>query len=204
MRSPCWVLTALLVPVIAFADPAGQAMRDAIRAYQAKDYPGFLGHMRKAHALEPSVPRVIYNLAAAEALGGSPDEAIKLLHRLAATGASFAIDKDDDFRALRSRADFQAEVRAMKANLAPRGRGEPAFTLRERELLTEGVAYDSKTRTFFVSSVRHRKIVAIDERGKQRDFITEAQDGIAGVFGMAVDPARRTLWASSTALPAVK
>src|SRR5437868_451231 len=201
MRSPCWVLTALLVPVIAFADPAGQAMRDAIRAYQAKDYPGFLGHMRKAHALEPSVPRVIYNLAAAEALGGSPDEAIKLLHRLAATGASFAIDKDDDFRALRGRADFQAEVRAMKANLAPRGRGEPAFTLRERELLTEGVAYDAKTRTFFVSSVRHRKIVAIDERGKQRDFLTEAQDGIAGVFGMAVDPARRTLWASSTALP---
>jgi sugar lactone lactonase YvrE len=89
----------------------------------------------------------------------------------------------------------------MQANRAPRGRAEPAFTLRERELLTEGVAYDAKTRTWFVSSVRHRKIVAVDERGVQRDFITEAQDGIAGVFGMAVDPARRVLWAASTVMP---
>jgi sugar lactone lactonase YvrE len=201
MRLPCWVLTALLAPVIALADPAAESQRAALRAYQAKDYAGFLEHMRDVAAREPDLPRQIYNLAAAEALGGSPDEAIKLLHRLTGTGASFAIDKDDDFRGLRSRADFQAEVRAMKANLAPRGRAEAGFTMRERELLTEGVAYDAKTRTFFVSSVRHRKIVAVDERGRQRDFITEAQDGIGGVFGIAVDAAHRTLWASSTALP---
>ena len=200
MRLPCWVLTALLVPVIALADSAGESQRAALRAYQAKDYAGFLKHMRDVAAREPDLPRQIYNLAAAEALGGSPDEAIKLLHRLTGTGASFAIDKDDDFRGLRGRPDFQAEVRAMKANLTPRGRAEAGFTLREHELLTEGVAYDARTRTFFVSSVRHRKIVAIDERGRQRDFITEGQDGIAGVFGMAVDPVHRTLWASSTAL----
>lgn len=201
MRLPRWVLTALLVPLIASGDPAADSQRAALRAYQAKDYPGFLRHMRDVHAREPDLPRQIYNLAAAEALAGSPEEAVKLLHRLTAMGLSFAIDRDDDFRALRGRADFQAEVRAMKANLAPRGRGEPAFTLRERELLTEGVAYDAATRTVFVSSVRHRKIVAIDERGRQRDFIAEGQDGVAGVFGMAVDPARRTLWAASTALP---
>jgi len=201
MRLPCWVLTALLAPVIALADPAAESQRAALRAYQAKDYAGFLKHMRDVTAREPDLPRQIYNLAAAEALAGSPDVAIKLLHRLTGTGASFAIDKDDDFRGLRSRADFQAEVRAMKANLTPRGRADAGFTLRERELLTEGVAYDARTRTFFVSSVRHRKIVAVDDRGRQRDFITEAQDGIGGVFGMAVDPVHRTLWASSTALP---
>jgi sugar lactone lactonase YvrE len=174
---------------------------EAVRAYQAKDYTRFLAHMRALHAREPAAPRVIYNLAAAEALAGSPDAAIERLRQLAGTGLSFAIDKDDDFRALRKRADFAAVARTMKANLAPRGRAEPAFALRERDLLTEGVAFDPDTRTWFVSSVRHRKIIAIDARGRQRDFITEGQDGIAGVFGMSIDRARHVLWAASTAVP---
>jgi sugar lactone lactonase YvrE len=190
-----------MLPVIARADPVPDDEHRAVLAHRAKDYPQFLVHMRALAAREPALPRVIYNLAAAEALAGSPDEAVRLLQRLSATGLSFAIDKDDDFRGLRTRADFQVQARAMKANLAPRGRAEPAFTLRERELLTEGVAYDPETRTWFVSSVRHRKIIAVDAQGRQRDFIGEAQDGIAGVFGMTVDRTRRVLWAASTAVP---
>ncbi|HEX3757521.1 MAG TPA: SMP-30/gluconolactonase/LRE family protein [Kofleriaceae bacterium] len=183
------------------AEPAADPEREAFRAYRAKDYAGFLSHMRVAYAREPSLPQSIYNLAAAEALAGSPDEAVRLLARLATTGVGFPIEADDKFRGLRERVDFQAEVQAMKANRAPHGRAEPAFALRERDLLTEGVAYDPRTRSFFVSSVRHRKIVAIDERGRQRDFVAEGQDGLFGVFGMAVDPARRMLWAASTAVP---
>jgi len=202
MRVPRWVLTALvLLPLAALGDPAADAERDATRAYVVKDYKAFLARMRKLQASEPSLPRLIYNLAAAEALAGSPDEAVKLLHRLAGTGLAFAIDKDDDFRKLRARADFQAEVRAMKANREPHGSAEPAFTLDERDLLTEGVAYDPQTRTFFVSSIRHRKIIAIDDQGRQRDFVPEAKDGITGVFGMAVDPTRRVLWAATSPLP---
>src|SRR5262249_21357747 len=154
----------------------------AVRAYQAKDYPQFLAHMRALDARMPGLPRVMYNLAAAEALAGSPDDAVARLARLAATGLAFWIERDDDFRGLRDRADFQAVVRTMKANRAPRGRAEPAFTLRERDLLTEGVAYDPDTRTWFVSSVAHRKIVAIDASGRQRDFIPQARDGVFGVF----------------------
>jgi hypothetical protein len=205
MRTPRWVVIVLLVlPLLARAgasEPAADAEHQAVLAYRAKQYQTFLRHMREFAKYQPSLPRVIYNLAVAESLAGSADEAIKLLERLAATGLSFPIEKDDDFRALRPRADFQAQVRAMKANLAPRGRADAGFTMGERELLTEGVAYDPQTRTFYVSSVRHRKIIAIDEHGVQRDFITEGQDGIGGVFGMAVDAQRRVLWAASSRLP---
>lgn len=183
------------------AEPAADPEREAFQAYRDKDYAGFLSHMRVVYAREPGLPQSLYNLAAAEALAGSPDEAVRLLTRLAATGVGFAIEVDDKFRGLRARADFQAQVRAMKANRAPRGRAEPAFTLRERDLLTEGVAYDPRTRSWFVSSVRHRKIVAIDDRGRQRDFVTEGQDGLFGGFGIAVDPVRRVLWVASTAVP---
>jgi hypothetical protein len=185
----------------AAAEPPADPERAAIAAYRAKDHAAFLTHMRVVHARDPDAPRAIYNLASAEALGGSPDAAVARLRQLAELGLAFAIARDDDFAGLRGRADFQAVVRAMAANGAPRGRAAPVFTLRERDLITEGVAYDARTRTVFVSSVRHRKIVAIDAANRQRDFITEGQDGIAGAFGMAIDPARRVLWAASTALP---
>jgi hypothetical protein len=202
MRATRWVIAVLLgLQVTAMADPAPDPERQAIEAYKAKDYAAFLTAMRLVEARDPGVPRVLYNLASAEALGGSPDAAVKLLRRLASTGLSFAIEKDDDFQGLGKRADFQAVVRTMKQNLAPRGKADPAFTLGEAELLTEGVAYDPDSKTFFVSSVRHRKIVAIDAQGAQRDFTPEARDGIGGVFGISVDRTRRVLWATSIRVP---
>jgi len=52
-----------------------------------------------------------------------------------------------------------------------------------------------------MGSVRQRKVVAIERDGTVHDFVASAADGIAGVFGMAVDSARRTLWVATTALP---
>jgi hypothetical protein len=47
-RVPRWVLTALvLLPIAAVGDPAGDAEREAMRAYRAKDYKAFLARMRR-------------------------------------------------------------------------------------------------------------------------------------------------------------
>ncbi len=202
MRVTRLLLAMLLgLHATAMAEPAPDPERQALAAYKAKDYPAFLAAMRLLEAREPGVPRVLYNLASAEALAGAPEAAVRLLRRLAATGLTFAIEKDDDFRGLLARADFQAVVRTMKQNTTPRGKATAAFTLDEQELLTEGVAYDPDSKTTFVSSVRRRKIIAIDGQGQQRDFIPEASDGIGGVFGMSVDRTRRALWVSSARLP---
>lgn len=202
MRATRWVVAVLLgLHLTAVADPAPDPERQAIAAYQAKDYAAFLAAMRVVAAQDPDVPRVLYNLASAEALGGSPEAAIRQLQRLARTGLSFAIDGDSDFHGLARRAEFRAVVRAMKQNLAPRGKAAPLFTLGERDLLTEGVAYDPDGKTVFVSSIRHRKIIAVDAQGTQRDFIPEAHDGVGGVFGMSVDRTRHVLWATSNHMP---
>jgi hypothetical protein len=65
-----------------------------------------------------------------------------------------------------------------------------AFTLPEADLIPEGIAHDARTGTFYVSSTYKRKIVAVPPSGGARDFTTEAQDGLLGVVGMKVDPAR--------------
>ncbi|MEW6209657.1 MAG: hypothetical protein AB1631_14915 [Acidobacteriota bacterium] len=78
------------------------------------------------------------------------------------------------------------------------GRSKVAFTIPEKDLIPEGMAYDPVTKTFFVSSTYKRKIVSIDRNGRARNFTSEAEDGLLGVVGMKVDPGRRLLWAISS------
>lgn len=73
-----------------------------------------------------------------------------------------------------------------------------AFKIGEPDLIPEGIAYDSRTKTFYVGSTYKRKIVKIDDKGRISDFTQEAQDGLRGVLGMRVDEKRRILWAISS------
>lgn len=73
---------------------------------------------------------------------------------------------------------------------------EVAFTIAEKDLIPEGLAYDPVKRKLYVSSTYKRKILEIDmATGQQSEFIPEGNEGIPGVIGMRVDPERRHLWA---------
>ena len=72
------------------------------------------------------------------------------------------------------------------------------FILEEKDLIPEGVAFDSVSNTIFVSSTYKRKIIRIDSAGKVSDFIKEGQDGIWSTIGMEVDPRKRHLWVVSS------
>lgn len=76
-------------------------------------------------------------------------------------------------------------------------RAQVAFTIDDRELVPEGIAWDPGTKAFFVSSTYKRKIVRVDGKGTATDFTSEGQDGLWGVVGMRVDAKRRELWAAS-------
>ncbi len=75
-----------------------------------------------------------------------------------------------------------------------------AFTIREKELAPEGVAYDPVTKAFFVASVRKGKVVRIGPDGKTSDFVPPGS-GLRSALGMGVDAKRRTLWVASEAIP---
>ncbi|MBD2704892.1 SMP-30/gluconolactonase/LRE family protein [Spirosoma sp. BT702] len=74
-----------------------------------------------------------------------------------------------------------------------------AFQLHQSELITEGLAYNPQTKTFYISSVRERRIISYDASGNVANF-SASSDSLWGVFGMKVDPDRRLLWACSSAL----
>ncbi|MDQ3714042.1 MAG: SMP-30/gluconolactonase/LRE family protein [Acidobacteriota bacterium] len=73
-----------------------------------------------------------------------------------------------------------------------------AFKISEPDLIPEGIAYDARTKTFYVGSTYLRKIISIDQKGAVKNFTAESQDGMRGVLGMRVDSKRRVLWAISS------
>ena len=79
----------------------------------------------------------------------------------------------------------------------PLARGRTAFTLTDRELIPESVAYDPAERSFYVGSMHKRKIIRIAADGQVSDFVPQAGDGIWSVLGIKIDPDRRELWANA-------
>ena len=174
--------------------------RQAAEDYKAKNYAKFLENIKRASELRPAHPRLLYTLADAFALNDKPDEALTILERLAAMDLFFAIDKDDDFKSLFDLPRFKKIQTEFAENQKAVNRSEKAFTISQKDLITESVAYDSATKRFFVSSIHKRKIVAVDDKGKVSDFSSGA-DGLWSVSGIRVDETRKILWAATTAFP---
>lgn len=89
-------------------------------------------------------------------------------------------------------------VIALLMGSAALAQSDLAFTLSEKDLLPENVAYDPTDKVFFVSSTRKGKIVMVDKSGKVSDF-SSPQDGLWQVIGMKVDSPNRILWVCSSA-----
>jgi len=171
----------------------------ARQAYAAKDYPSFLLNMTKAAELRPNHPRLIYNLSVAYVLNGRPDEAFGGLERLAAMGLVMPLARDESFSAFRESSRFKEILAAFDRNKANTGEATEALTFKEKGLISEGLAYDSKTGSYFVSSVHKRKIIRVNKDGKASDFAT-AEQGLWAANGMKVDAERRCLWVASAAM----
>ena len=172
----------------------------ARKAYQEKNYPAFVENIKTALALRPTHQTYIYYLAVGYALSGNPREALAWLGKGADMGLVYAADKEKDFDSLRDSDEFKAILRKIESNRAPVNRSAVAFTIPEKGLIAEGVAYDPAKETFYVSSVYRRKILSIDKSGAARDFYTDPENLWSGM-GMKVDARRRHLWVASAAHP---
>src|SRR5215470_6984691 len=215
MRTSIQGLSLLLIALLmsaAAAAPADDAQaraqsaefdRKMREAYRQKDWPAVLENAQKAEELRPGTPRLVFNLASAHARLGHAEEAARLLEGLLSRGLDFDISEDPNYAGVVATPPFQALARRAAELEKPVGKSEVAFRIPEKDLLTEGIAWDPATRSFFISSVHRRKIVRRNADGSFRDFISSGQDGIDGVLALRVDPKRRLLWACSAALPQV-
>lgn len=197
LPAPAW---AAELPAIS---QALQLAGEGIAAGEANDTETYVAKLEEAVALRPDVPRLLANLAAAQVAAERFDDAIATLERMAAMGITSPVDESDDFAPLREREDFAEVVKTFEANSRPRGSGEIAFTLRDVTGLIEGIAWREKTGKFFFGDVNGRAVWVRSEDRKLRRFTPDTEE-LLGVFGIAIDESTATLWAATSAVPAMR
>ncbi len=203
MRLPLCAIMLVLSLSWSFPLPAYRqtdASAAAARAYKEKNYAEYLKNVRELSKQHPQNVWVTEVLARAYALNQMDQEAIAILRTLAQMG--MAVDAAHaDLASLKGRPDFEQLRTAFERNATPNVRSRVAFTLAEKDLIPEGITYDSAAGDFYVSSIYRRKIVRVTKSGKVGDFTSPSQDGLLNVLGMKVDAKRRILWACTFSGP---
>ncbi|HSP17364.1 MAG TPA: hypothetical protein VLV78_21650 [Thermoanaerobaculia bacterium] len=182
----------LLATACATAPPPPEPIDDQTRTT--------IEQLRNAVAADPTDGARIYVLAQYLDRTGDTAESLKWLGELDRLGWTHGVNDHDFLRSRSSR-----EYRAIAARLNGREphvvRSSAAFVIHQPDLIPEGMAWDSVTGDFYVSSIHLRKVVKVTPQGKSSDFVTSAQDELFGTLGMKVDPVRRMLWVVSSAAP---
>lgn len=175
--------------------------KEGIQAYKDKDYTLYLERFKALDQLRPKHPVILYNLAGAHALNKQEKPAIQRLEQLILIDANKKIAQDNDFANIRELDSFKGILKKIEKFHTPVANSTVAFSLAGREMHPESIAYDPQKKTFYLSSVRLRKILWLNSRGEVKDFTTPGQDGLDAVMGIRVDAGKRLLWATSTAMP---
>ena len=135
-------------------------------------------------------------------MNGQTGAAVRSLEQFGALRVVTDFDGEKDLDAIRQTVGYRkvvAETAALRKERIGSG-ASVAFTIPEKEVAPEGVAYDPVTKAFFVASVRKGKVIRIGPDGKITDFIAPGT-GLRSALGMGIDPKRRTLWVASEAIP---
>jgi hypothetical protein len=212
---PLLLATALLLAAPAAASAPGVAppsperpfferLREARRALADGDLDAARARFRALDDETRGFPSGMWALAQIAARRGDAEEAFRELETYAASGLARSLARDSSFATLAGDPRYAALAERLLANAAPSARAEVVATLPDPGLLAEDVAHDPRTGSFYVSSIHRRKIVVVDSSGAVRDFIAPAQDGVWGVFGLALDGARGLLWGSVAAVPTIE
>ena len=197
------VLLASPAPTPAPQKSSAELARDARAAYDKGDKATFLAIYEEIARRRPGDVYVLYNLACGQALNGQAAAAEKTLLQIAALRAASNLDADTDFDSVRQTEGYKqaaARMAALRKERISSG-AVVAFTIAEKGLVPEGVAYDPATKSFFVSSIRKRKVFRIDPSGKISVFVAPREGGLRTAAGIGVDPKRRSLWVASEAMP---
>ncbi len=173
--------------------------RTAEAAYQRKDFAAARDAYAAALALRPDSPRYLHNLAATQALTGRNDDAVTTLNRLTALGVATAVERDPDFASLQGTPAFNAIRTALAANREPQGDADLLVELPGRTGIIEGIAFRDRTGDLFLGDVHQRCIWRRDRDGRVTRYSAEDEE-LLGVFGLALDETRQTLWAATSAV----
>ena len=174
---------------------------EAVKAYKAKDFNGFLAFEKRALDLDPGNPRLTYNVACGEALQGNAPGAVRLLDQLLARQLDLGAETDPDFGGISKTVDWAGFKSRLAKLRQPLVHSKVAFRIPEPGIVATGIAIDPRTGDTYIASVRERKLLRRNKQGVISDFIASGQDGFLAGASLAIDSGRHLLFASAAAVP---
>jgi hypothetical protein len=169
------------------------------KSHAAKDWHTNLIAANKLKAFLNDDPGSLLEVARAEVHIGDFDAAFRELDQFVRMGQSTDLPaQSPDYAALVRMAEFAEIRRGMEANRTLISLGATAFLLPDSDLLSEDVDYDPSGHLFFVTSVRQKKIIAVETGGAAHDF-ARAPDSWP-MMAIKIDRARSLVWATEVAI----
>lgn len=186
------VLLVILTSISSAQNPFEAYYLSKQRA-QENDTAGYFYLAEQAYTLAPFNLEFTLNYARACVTVGRHIRATNLLQSIADIGFDFTLESDTTFAPLWKQSKFKSVVAKAKQQ-SKLVASNYAFSLKEKDLIPEGITYDPRQQKFYVSSIYKRKIVGINSDGTSFDFTGEAENGLYSTLGMKVDAARNHLW----------
>ena len=195
----------ILVSASAASEPRSaaeqfQSLRAQLRqSHASNDWRSNLVSANELSELLNGAPNSLLEIARAEIHLGDLESAIRNIEQFVRMDQSTdLLETSAEFAPLRKTRGFASIQSGMKANRSAISLGSTVFTLSDSKLLAEDVDYDPTTKRFFVTSVREKKVVALDSSGVSSDFARAPDDW--PLLAVKVDVTRGALWATEVAM----
>jgi hypothetical protein len=164
----------------------------------AKEIREQIAAVEKLKKTFPDQGAALYFLAAAKEHLRETREALTLLKECLALQEGFDPSNDPAFAEFKGSKEFTTLMEGVHRDFPVTSQAHEAFRTIERDLVPEGLAYDSERNVFYLSSLNRRKIVKIGRDGIATDFVAADQFGLLPVLGIRLSPSDNTVWADSS------
>jgi hypothetical protein len=143
-----------------------------------------------------------FNLCVLEAALLTREDSIacERLYRRIEYNADLKALPDSLFEYVQKLTCFEAVLGRSRNLLVKKIASDIAFELADSSIHPESIVYDSISKFFYISSVRHRAVYTF-KNGTLKEFIPPADQGIGAVLGLDIDSKSRILYVTSAHIP---
>ena len=184
----------------------------AATAQEPANEPEIRAEMAAAERLLGKTPdraAALYLLAALHAQLGEIHEAMSNLKECVSLKEGFDPSGAPEFAGLKGSRDYDRLVEQVRKDFPAVNQARLAYVTTEKDLVPEGLAYDSARNVFYLSSLNLRKILTIPgntlikapAKGalaqKSGDFVPSDRYKLLPVLGIRIDPTDGSVWSNS-------
>ncbi len=192
------VLIFLFAPIYSHAQmkEVRGFVREGSRLLNEGEAEASLQKLQKADSLLPGHPSILRLLSVASAKAGKKDLVYRYLSGLQQVNASLELLNDDAFDYLQNEKRFLKLKIGFEAMNTTVSLSDTAFTLQDRILHPEGIAYRQDENAFYISSIHKGKVIRIREG--QTSEISAPE--MMAVSSLVMDDENQRLWVSTGAI----